>query len=846
MSSTISSSNYYSVSASSTNGIAGLVSGMDTDSMVKEMLSGTQSKIDAQKQLKQQIEWKQEMYREVISSINTFRDKYFDTSYGSSLQTNLASASFFNSMVSSITSGSSVKIVSTGTTAQSGETSVVVSQLASKAKLQSARKMSGDQTINGSGIDVDTIKSRMESGGELSFDLTLDGVKKTINLTADDFSGGEINADTIAKAITEKTNRAFGDYVKVSDTGGKLKFSINIQGTDGNVEQGHELNITGADANYIGVTPGTSTLVSGQTKLGELGGVQGQSYEFSINGEKFSFTADTTVSAMMNKINSSSAGVKISYSSMTDSFSIEAKSTGKGYGIDIAQESGNLMSLMFGSDIVAEGRSVTGKSLNTAAVSGTALSDDYSVSSASMKMTVNGESYTFSLEENGNTPYDKATISSKLNDWLKETFGETSGEANISYDAETGKLITKQGFAVSFAAASKGDSGLAVDMGFSTASGGAGNAVTGDTEISALAGMENVSFLKADGTAATKLSEVTAIEYLDSNDSGTKQLNASFADGKLELKPDAAGTYDFSGNDAMTRLFGSSVTLGDGAMAEGAVTEGKDLLVKINGVETSRSSNTFTVDGLTLTATKADNEETIIGSTRDTDKIVDAIKAFVNDYNALVEDLYGRVTEDADYRDYKPLTSAQEDEMTEKQIELWEKKAKTGLLRSDTNINSFLNSLRSVAYTTVKGAGISLYSIGIETSSNWKDGGKLMIDEDMLRSAVESNPEAVSALFTDTTNGVSKVIADACDKTAKISSANPGSLVTLAGAKDFTAGDSNNDLYFELRRINDRLEYLQDKYDSEKTRYWKQFSNMETILSNYSAQSNMILQQFSS
>ena len=83
MSSTISSSNYYSVSASSTNGIAGLVSGMDTDSMVKEMLSGTQSKIDAQKQLKQQIEWKQEMYREVISGINTFRDKYFDTSYGS-------------------------------------------------------------------------------------------------------------------------------------------------------------------------------------------------------------------------------------------------------------------------------------------------------------------------------------------------------------------------------------------------------------------------------------------------------------------------------------------------------------------------------------------------------------------------------------------------------------------------------------------------------------------------------------------------------------------------------------------------------------------------------------------
>ena len=40
------------------NYIAGLASGMDTESMVQSMLSGTQSKIDKQTGLKQQLEWK--------------------------------------------------------------------------------------------------------------------------------------------------------------------------------------------------------------------------------------------------------------------------------------------------------------------------------------------------------------------------------------------------------------------------------------------------------------------------------------------------------------------------------------------------------------------------------------------------------------------------------------------------------------------------------------------------------------------------------------------------------------------------------------------------------------------
>lgn len=72
---TVSSSSTYSAttSAASSNGLSGLMSGMDTEAMVEKLLSGTQSKIDDQEALKQQTTWKQEIYREIISQLNSFQ-----------------------------------------------------------------------------------------------------------------------------------------------------------------------------------------------------------------------------------------------------------------------------------------------------------------------------------------------------------------------------------------------------------------------------------------------------------------------------------------------------------------------------------------------------------------------------------------------------------------------------------------------------------------------------------------------------------------------------------------------------------------------------------------------------
>ncbi|NLC78852.1 MAG: flagellar hook protein, partial [Ruminococcaceae bacterium] len=148
------SSAYSSATGSlySSNGLSGLMSGIDTESMVKKMLAGTQTKIDKQNAIKSQTTWKQELYQSVISDINTFKSKYIDSSYGSTLSTNLTSADFFNSTTSKVTSGDSVSIIGS-TTAGMEPMNVVVNQLATAATLTSTRAMSGDMRITGSAID---------------------------------------------------------------------------------------------------------------------------------------------------------------------------------------------------------------------------------------------------------------------------------------------------------------------------------------------------------------------------------------------------------------------------------------------------------------------------------------------------------------------------------------------------------------------------------------------------------------------------------------------------------------------------------------------------------------------
>src|SRR5699024_6733420 len=112
---------------------------------------------------------------------------------------------------------------------------------------------------------------------------------------------------------------------------------------------------------------------------------------------------------------------------------------------------------------------------------------------------------------------------------------------------------------------------------------------------------------------------------------------------------------------------------------------------------------------------------------------------------------------------FHPLSAEEKSDMKEKEIELWEEKAKSGTMKGDPAISSMLNNLRSIMSTTVKTTDkdgknieIGLKDLGIEPSKSYLDNGKIIINEDKLRAKISENPNAVYDLIGGKDNGIAQ------------------------------------------------------------------------------------------
>lgn len=263
---------------------------------------------------------------------------------------------------------------------------------------------------------------------------------------------------------------------------------------------------------------------------------------------------------------------------------------------------------------------------------------------------------------------------------------------------------------------------------------------------------------------------------------------------------------------------------------------------QINGVSgIAADGSLLDANGNALEAREAEK----ITVTRDTDKIVDAMKNFIDEYNKLVKTISDLLNEDASYRDYAPLTDEQRAEMTDKQIELWEEKAKEGLLRRDSILSQFLQDMRSIWYET-NSSGYAIYQFGIETGE-WSSRGQLAFTSDgeaTLRAMLASDPTGVMNFFANSVDGAAVRVNEVIRGVANTSSGSPGTLVQMAGIKGM-ASETNNTLYEQMKKIDEQIERLKDQYEKEKERYWNQFNTMEQAIANMNSQSSYLSQLFS-
>ena len=182
--------------------------------------------------------------------------------------------------------------------------------------------------------------------------------------------------------------------------------------------------------------------------------------------------------------------------------------------------------------------------------------------------------------------------------------------------------------------------------------------------------------------------------------------------------------------------------------------------------------------------------------------------------------------------------------MSEKEIELWEEKAKQGLLHRDSTIDTFLQSMRTAMYEKPAGSAYAIYDLGIETG-DWESKGQLVLSADgeaRLRQMIESDPSGVMQLFTDAEEGLAVKLNNILDQTAKTSSGSPGTLVQLAGVEG-KASETNNTLYTRMQEIDEKIAALKRTYEKEKERYWDQFNAMEQMIATMTSQSSWLTQQ---
>lgn len=193
--------------------IPGLATGLDTDQLVKDMLTGEQNKIDKVYQNQQMVKWQQETYRDITKNVKGFYDKYFNVTSKDYI---LGSKSFNTITVNS--SNNSV-ITATGSSSASN-----INYKFDVKKLATSTSMSTSTASNGVTIKKDSSLSELGLVNEVTFKISAGESKESKVIT--------INKDDKVSDLINKINESFPEEVKASfsDMTGKLTISSNTTG----------------------------------------------------------------------------------------------------------------------------------------------------------------------------------------------------------------------------------------------------------------------------------------------------------------------------------------------------------------------------------------------------------------------------------------------------------------------------------------------------------------------------------------------------------------------------------------------------------------------------------------
>lgn len=803
------------------NVISGLASGMDTESMIENAVSGYKTKISTLQQKRTKVEWQQEVYRSIIGKMSSFSDKY--TSYASS--TNLLSSGFFNQAVKVTATGKYADMVSASGKTSSSVQILGVKQLARAATYTVSGiggKTADKPEFTGSAVDLSVKKELSNVSGSLTIKY---GGDRSFTL---DFGELDIyqNAEELAKAIQSKLGEqtmtlSDGTSVKVSE---KIDVKVN---DEGNIEfsekggAGNAVTISGAtgkikDTLKITADGTESTLNTKNVELVDKSSTLGD----YLSGKELTLTLD----GVTKKI------TLPEYKKDGTALSNDAYTTALQTKINEAFGAGKLALEKVGA---ADGKSFSLKFSTTQAGSTLSVSGD-AAKALGLDKAATYVNTSKTLDE---------LLGDKAVDWSK--FEKVKAEGDVK------PVNKKDGSGVDYYTDSKGNRVKSEDG--------------GKTYYRVDDKGEFLREFKINGKLVGAFNKDTALETV------LTSINSNADAGVKVSYSKTTNQFQFT-----TRETGASsrIDMGDGLanalFGGGKKDEGKDAIfsMMVNGQELdgiSRSSNTFDVDGMSVSlkgtfgaygssntlgkdnieAAKADAVS--FTSSSDADKIVDTIKSMVEDYNAMVTEIKNAYStmpqQKSNGNYYEPLTEEDKADMSESSIKAYEEKAKQGLLFADRDLSALYSQLTSAISMSGKD-GADLKSIGI--TSNYSNGlTTLSLNEEKLRAALETDPDKVRDVFSksmasgSSSNGLMQALKSPLDMYSK-TQGTKGILVQKAGSTLAPSTLYKNTLQNKLDDIDTQIEKWQDKMADQVDRYTSKFTALEKLISQMNSQSSAL------
>lgn len=790
-------------------GFGGLASGIDRDALIEQMTARTTSKITSKKQAMTKLEWKRDAYRSISNKIIDLQDNYLSYSATKSLKN---SDFFAKNQVSVQGNPDYTKYISaTGNADTASRVSVLgVNRLATSATLSSGEKQT-DSSITLGGISASDfenkeVKTSNLSGTKLTFGTYSITDKKFTEEATFTFP------TSYEKKVDGKTETVTIDYTADSkDVVKQLNEALDSQeflGKDG--KSGIQFELKDGKLQIISQTEsitdkGKSCVIrETSSALKSLGFNSGDMNQDEIdNGISLKEFNDHTSSFEAAAITKQPLSAYLKGKSISVSYGGQTKN------IELIGDKEEIKDFEAFKDSLQ-------KKLDKAFGSGKVTVGKVTVGEGKDSKSI----LTFTATDNKQT----LQISADSKE-LQNALGITSTQSNkISTGSSLWENRVKLGLGKYNTKEELNDA-----LKNFTVNGAKIDNITADTTVDGLLTAINNN----------KDAGVTAI-YLGSENKFVLSSNEKGKGREISLGADPKDT-----TDAANLIFG-------GVSQDG--TDG-EMSILYNGVQTTitSSSNTFSIDGLDIRATNTFNTGSATAeggvsftASADTEKVTETVKKFIEAYNAMIDEVRTQVTTKPD-SNYKPLTDDQKNEMNETSIKNWEDKAKEGILYNSSALKDLDNATQGI-FSSMMINGVSyddLEKIGISFSDDYTAGGKIVFDEEKFKTAMDSDPEKVSDLFTGThgiVNTIDSTLSTYATRYASKNGNSYGVLIEEAGSEKLSLTLTNNSIYKELKDMQETITNLQSQLSTEQDRYISQFTQMETLINQMNSQSSYLSQ----